>query len=254
MSSTTALLNAVAILAIGSTAYEWNRASRVESELAALAVDRDGLRAKLGAEQQNSARATQELAALRGELEALKAKPMVAAVAQTAPAATRTEPAKGSQEQRSLPAKAVQNNLRQIAAAIDRFVELNGRSPSSLDELVGEGKLIRQLDSVAGEDYSRLPLAYEGEFKVTMSNGGAVSYKRSAVTTSELQNASELWIRVKPAVAAAETAYRAANHGSEPPTPEALIPYFATPQEGADFVEYREAAKQSREPARPGRR
>ena len=38
-------------------------------------------------------------------------------------------------------------------------------------------------------------------------------------------------------------AYRAANNGNQPPSPEALIPYFATPQEGADFVEFLEAQK-----------
>jgi hypothetical protein len=41
----------------------------------------------------------------------------------------------------------------------------------------------------------------------------------------------------------AETAYRAANAGRYPAEPEALLPFFATPQQGADWVEFLEAVK-----------
>jgi hypothetical protein len=40
-------------------------------------------------------------------------------------------------------------------------------------------------------------------------------------------------------------AYRAAHGGQEPPNLQALIPYFATPQEGADFIEFFEAQKEA---------
>lgn len=49
--------------------------------------------------------------------------------------------------------------------------------------------------------------------------------------------------RVLALTVAAKTAtdaYRAAHHGEEPPNIQALIPYFATPQEGADYVEFLE--------------
>ena len=42
---------------------------------------------------------------------------------------------------------------------------------------------------------------------------------------------------------AAMDAYHAAHSGQEPPNLQALIPYFATPQEGADYVEILEAQK-----------
>lgn len=36
--------------------------------------------------------------------------------------------------------------------------------------------------------------------------------------------------------------------GHEPPNPQALIPYFATPQEGADYVELLEARQAAAQP------
>ncbi len=43
-----------------------------------------------------------------------------------------------------------------------------------------------------------------------------------------------------PAMKAVE-ACRQAHNGSNPPNEEAVLPYFATPQEGADYVEFMEA-------------
>jgi hypothetical protein len=48
---------------------------------------------------------------------------------------------------------------------------------------------------------------------------------------------------VQTSIRTAHEAYRAANDGKSPQRIEAVIPYFATPQEGADFVEFSEAAK-----------
>lgn len=44
---------------------------------------------------------------------------------------------------------------------------------------------------------------------------------------------------------AAMDAYHATHNGQEPPSLQALIPYFATPQEGADYFEYLEAQKEA---------
>jgi len=52
-------------------------------------------------------------------------------------------------------------------------------------------------------------------------------------------------MRVASAMKAAKDAYHAAHGGQEPPNLQALIPYFATPQEGADYVEYLEALKEA---------
>lgn len=48
-------------------------------------------------------------------------------------------------------------------------------------------------------------------------------------------------LTVALAMKAATDSYRAAHNGQEPPNLQALIPYFATPQEGADYVEFLEA-------------
>jgi RNA polymerase sigma factor (sigma-70 family) len=58
--------------------------------------------------------------------------------------------------------------------------------------------------------------------------------------------------KVTSAMKAAMDAYHAAHSGQEPPNLQALIPYFATPQEGADYVEYLEAQKEAaQKEARP---
>jgi hypothetical protein len=49
--------------------------------------------------------------------------------------------------------------------------------------------------------------------------------------------------KVVPVARAAEKSYRAANNGRYAPKPEDLLPYFATPQAGADWVEFIEATK-----------
>jgi RNA polymerase sigma factor (sigma-70 family) len=51
-------------------------------------------------------------------------------------------------------------------------------------------------------------------------------------------------LTVASAMKAAMDAYHAAHGGQEPPNLHALIPYFATPQEGADYVEFIEAQKE----------
>ena len=147
----TAIISAVALAAIGSTAYQWNHAFRAESELAALTVDRDGLRAQLRADQQRSA---QDVASLRSELDALKVKPAMPAAAPTSAIAAEKSP------------------------------------------------------------------------------------RTSALSADEVRV-----VELIPAAKIAMDAYRAANNGQSPPNPEALIPYFATPQQGADFVEFLEAQK-----------
>ena len=59
-----------------------------------------------------------------------------------------------------------------------------------------------------------------------------------------VQHAAEFQKKIEPAVQLAMKAYRTANNGGAPKNFEALTPYFATPQEGADFVEFLEAVTQ----------
>lgn len=62
---------------------------------------------------------------------------------------------------------------------------------------------------------------------------------------SRLAPEEERVLRVASAMKAATDAYHAAHGGQEPPNLQTLIPYFATPQEGADYVEYLEAQKEA---------
>ncbi len=153
--------------------------------------------------------------------------------------------------------KAVTNNLRQLRAAIDQFYFENGRGPASLEEIVGERKYVRQLNSVNGESYANIALGKKEVLTVVMADGEVVSYDSSAPPpppaprTAEMARADELTQRIRPAMDKAIQAYRAANPGKEPTTPEVIIPYFATPQEGADFVEVIEAQKAAQRSRNP---
>lgn len=55
----------------------------------------------------------------------------------------------------------------------------------------------------------------------------------------------ELKRKIEPALARAILAYRASHQGSDPTAAQDLVPYFTTPQEGADFIEYIEANKRT---------
>jgi RNA polymerase sigma factor (sigma-70 family) len=201
--------------------------------------------------------------ALRGEVEQLKAanarlaapRPMPAAPAPaprvvTAPATPpAAEAVAVSSRQR-----ATLNNLRQISAARDQFLLEYGRTPS-LDELVGPDKYIKRLAAVNGEDYSTVSLI-RGQTMTVMTSDGPVSFdERGGQTTRPAPappmppHIAEMQQRLSTAVPAALEAYKAANNGKGPPENEAgaraLIPYFTTPQAGADFVEYIEAMKQA---------
>lgn len=229
MSKTTVALSAVVIAAIGSAIYQWNHTRRVETELAGLTSDRDSLRAQLAAERLRTARATQDSVVPRSESESSKAANSAAV--------------KSAQPQNDAAAikKAILNNLRQIASARDEFQLMYGRSPS-IDEIVGEGKAIRKLTSVNGESYAAVAMIPGQPLVVTTGDGAAITYRGDETLTP----AEAAAVKVGPASKLAMDAYRAAHNGQPPPNPEALVPYFATPQEGADFVEFLEGRKAGR--------
>ena len=72
--------------------------------------------------------------------------------------------------------RAVTNNLRQIAAAADQFYLENGTNQTTLAQLVGPTKYIKELRSVDGEDYGTLVLRQGVNLSVTTASGVAVSY------------------------------------------------------------------------------
>ena len=246
---TTAILSAVALAAMAATFSQWNRAFRAESELTALTVDRDGLRAQLRAEQQSAGRAAEATAALRSELDALKAKPATvqSALRATPPvttAQTTAELIPGSKElMRSAMNRAIMGNLQVIAAARVRFQQANGRLPASINELGDEEKFIKALVPINGEDYLSLSLAAGSTLTVTDSEGVSVSYDPSApaaprpVASAAERRARVLLSELQPAITKAVAAFNAAHPGVKPHSPEELLPYFSTPQEGANYAE-----------------
>ena len=84
---------------------------------------------------------------------------------------------------------------------------------------------------------------------VTTPDGIVVTYDPSGATTThpeippEVARVQELSAKVQGSVNQAVNAYRAAHDGKMPPNEQALVPFFSTPQEGADFVELGEARR-----------
>ena len=151
------------------------------------------------------------------------------------------------------------NNLRQLSAALDQFQQEYGRPPASLDEIVGQARYIRQLTPAANENYASVPLMPHQPLTIVAPDGVTVTFDPSNKLTTDLtvpsrqaheavrrvlteRFGSEFVQRVTTAAQKASEAYHAV-HGRRPPTVEAALPYFANAQEGADFVEFTEAAK-----------
>lgn len=137
--------------------------------------------------------------------------------------------------------RAVLNNLRQISAARDQYVLENGHPASSIRELVGENAYIRQLISAAGEDYSGLSMDPKQPLTVSAPDGTPITFDPNSGNGTNPSPPSDEELaaskKLEPAGKAALAAYRAAHNGSPPRDPRALLPYFATPQEGADYLE-----------------
>jgi hypothetical protein len=144
------------------------------------------------------------------------------------------------------------NNLRQFAAAAQQFRLENDRWPNSIDEVVGETKYIRRVLTVDGEDYSGLRFRDGAKLVVTSADGitATVDFDteepEGVLPSPAAELAQELGQKVEPAAKKALESYRAANPGAEPRNLEALLPYFISPHDAADFVEYLNAAKVAR--------
>ena len=145
--------------------------------------------------------------------------------------------------------QSILNNLRQLSAARDQYRLENGRSPDAVAVLVGRTAYVKTMRTVGGEDYAGLSMQDGQQLTVTTPDGMSVTYDPSGANTTKIEmppeviRARELGARVEKLVPDAVNAYRAANNGKNPPNEKALIPYFASPKEGADFVEFIEAKK-----------
>jgi len=145
--------------------------------------------------------------------------------------------------------QAVLSNLRQIAAARDQYIKEKGSAPADVSALVGRGLYIKTVRTVSGEDYAGLAMSAGGVLSVTTPDGILVTFDPSGATTTkpeippEVVRLKELQQRIEPVVNKAVAAYMAANSGKPPPNERSLLPYFASPQDGADFLEFVDAQK-----------
>jgi hypothetical protein len=145
--------------------------------------------------------------------------------------------------------RTILNNLRQIEAARDQYHLEHGKPPESINPLVGRRNYIKTVRTVGGEDYSGLSMAEGAPLTVTTLDGVTVTFDPSGKTTTqpdvppEVVHMEQLGQKVQPTVKKAAAAYQAAHNGSAPPNPDALLAYFATPEEAADFTEFVEAQK-----------
>lgn len=142
---------------------------------------------------------------------------------------------------------AILNNLRQIDAARQQYQTDKGHAAASIHDLVGVRRYIKTVRTVGGEDYSALAMTPGGLLTVTTPDGVSVTYDPAGALTTRPEvppavlRVRELGQRLQgPAMKAVE-AYRAAHNGTNPPNEAAVLPYFATPQEGADYAEFMEA-------------
>lgn len=190
----------------------------------------------------------QQLAADLARLDAVNSEltKQQAAVAQ-AQAAPKKSPNIGGQRYELQ--QAMLNNLRQVAAARDQFALEHGHPAASIEDLVGVKKYIRTLRTVGGEDYWSVSMVPEQPLTVATPDGVSVTFDPSGTTTTKIEipaavlRMQELGAKVQPALMKAVENYRAAHNGANPPNEEALLAHFATPQEGADYVEFMEARK-----------
>jgi RNA polymerase sigma factor (sigma-70 family) len=199
----------------------------------------------------------QENSTLRSDVAQLNARLTALANAPKPPPAPAPGKSVGERQQFIL------NNLRQIAAARDQFILEERRPPLSTAEIVGYTRYVKRFLPIDGEDYRGVALVPGQPMTVTTASGITVTYDPTGGTTTkpdvtpEVMHAKVLqWKidqadakitalekKIVPIARQAEEAYRAANGRRYPLQPDDLIPYFATPQQGADWVEFLEAVK-----------
>ena len=72
--------------------------------------------------------------------------------------------------------KAITNNLRQLAAAADQYYLENGVDSTTYDKLVGPGKFVKQIQTIAGENYRTLKFKQGEPLSVRTSDGRVIKY------------------------------------------------------------------------------
>jgi hypothetical protein len=145
----------------------------------------------------------------------------------------------------------VQRNLSMLKTLRDRYHRDHGHEPASIDQLVGPHSNLKRLISVDGEDYSSVSLHQGGTLTVTTAGDITVWYRdesgSDAVSKVDYPaneaRFREMETAQRHVIMAATEAYRTANGGKDVREDLALLPFFATPQQAADFVELIDAMK-----------
>jgi hypothetical protein len=200
--------------------------------------------------RQSNQRLNTQVDALNSEVTQLKEKQAASAVTKpvTSPAVPVTKDVTLGMARWEIQ-QATLNNLKQIDAARKQFQLEKDRLAGSIHDVVGRQSYIKTVRSVNGEDYTGISMNPADPITVTSPSGISVTYDPSGATTTkpevppEVARVYELAASVQPSINQALAAYRAANNGKGPPNEQALVPFFPTPREGADFVEYVEAKK-----------
>lgn len=253
---TTALASACVAFGAGLYVSSLRTASEpVRSASTATRLEQDAF-AKLRSDNQQL---QAEVSRLTGELGRLVEENTRLSALAKAPAATVSNASTSTMSPAEIQ-QAVLNNLRQVAAARDQYVLENGRPPGSITDLVGTNSYIRRLRSVAGESYANISTDRRSPLTVTTSDGLVITYDPEGNRTTQVAMSPEalerkkVEQRVQNSVNKAVQAFRAANQGNNPPNEQALIPYFTTTEDGADFVEFMEARKKDIESRAANRR
>jgi hypothetical protein len=209
--------------------------------------------------RQDNERLRAEVASLNAEITKLNATNGELAAQRIAPPPPRKSPTLGFQP-RYERERTIMNYLRQIDAAREQYIRENGPPPASVEELVGIDRYIKTVRPVSGEDYTGVSMGNGQPLSVTTDDGISVTYDPSGTTTTPIERPpavvrfeelqareQELGKQVEPLAQKAIEAYRATTNGNRPPSPEALTPYFATPQDGADWIEFLKAGRAAAE-------
>ncbi len=237
-----------ALVAFGAGAYVGRNQETAVPPPVATALDQSQLIASLRADNQQLTATISELSSDIARLNATNAELAAKPVASpSAPAKTPRNPnIGGTLYERQ---EAILNNLRQIDAARKQHQFDRGQAAASIYDLVGTSRYIKTVRTVGGEDYSELSMTPGGLLTVTMPDGVSVTYDPSGALTTKpdippaVLHVRELSQKLQAPTMKAVEAYRAAHNGGNPPNEAAVLPYFTTPQEGADYAEFIEARK-----------
>ena len=240
-----------ALVAFGAGNYVGtNQAPAVPPASVETAPDLSGQVASL---EQNNQQLTDEIAGLQADVDRLAA---VNEVLSIEPAVTAKPMAKSPNIGGQLYElqQAIMNNLRQIDVARTQYQKANGHVATSIEELVGTTpqSYIKTVRTVGGESYYALSMMPGQPMTVVTPDGVSVTFDPNGVMSTKIdippealkmQRVQELGRKVQPSAMKAIEAYRAAHDGNHPPSEEAVLPYFATPEQGADYVEFMEVRK-----------